>query len=297
MTAAQPAVMRELLTEGCQACIEQGVGVGRVVNAVTLVFDSNVDVVPQGIRLRFGVRPGNDRTLGIEQAGGRQRCFEFGDLAIDLGLYSVDVECGGISMAGRAGRYIRCEGVVFTGAHVAGNAGVLDRRGVHAGGACNGTGTTDAKQHVALRAVVWAKAIGDIDLAFDSCGNKPTCLVAVGAQVAHATVEGCAAGEHCHRGGGLQGEVLDGVGGVDLVASAAVLAGGVWITSLKLVGGQSRSDHGAETATGVTTGATFVGSLFYKGYTGSVQGQAPSGHFTGEQRGVVVAFGAGQIGC
>lgn len=100
------------MAEGSQAGFEQGLGVSRVVNATASVIFGDVDVIPQGIRLRFGVSPGNDSTSRIEQAGGRQLGFEVSKLASDLGLDAVVVEVLEVGMTARAGLNSRGEGVV-----------------------------------------------------------------------------------------------------------------------------------------------------------------------------------------
>ena len=242
--------MRELLAKDCQACIDQGCGIGHIVNAVTFVFDSNIDVIPQSVCFRFGEAPGNDSTRCIKHASGSQRGFESSDFGIKCSLGTIHVEVRGSGVAGDAGGYVRQEGVVFAVTHVAGNAGILDRRVMRAGRTSNGTRAADTHQHVALWAVVRAKACGNCDCAISSgCGNIPTSLVAVGAQVALAAVEGLASSDILyHRGRSGQGEVRIGVGGVDRVAGAAILLGGVRISN-RFVGGEARREICDETAT------------------------------------------------
>ncbi len=85
----------------------------------------------------------------------------------------------------------------------------------------------------------------NIDLAISSgSGNGPACLVAVGAQVSHAAVEGRTGRKLGNRGDGSQGEVGLGVGGMDLLAGTAILSGGVRIAINNLIWGKAGSEHG-----------------------------------------------------
>jgi hypothetical protein len=76
---------------------------------------------------------------------------------------------------------------------------------------------------------------GDFDHAVYRFSNRSTRLVAVDAKVALTTVKGLTLESIEHYWGcGLQSPVITGVGRVNLVASAAVLAGWVRISSLNL---------------------------------------------------------------
>jgi hypothetical protein len=84
---------------------------------------------------------------------------------------------------------------------------------------------------------------GDFDHTVDYFTDHSTRLVAISTEVAQTSVEGhTLQGEKIYRIGSLKGEVGFGVGGMDLVAGAAILAGWIWISSLKLVRVESRSN-------------------------------------------------------
>src|SRR5450759_163339 len=98
-------------------------------NAITLVFNYNEQVIPKCICLGFGEIPCDDHTVFIKQAGGGQVSLEGCDLGIEICLGAFHIEIGGIRMTSQAGSYTRCEGVAGIGAsatHMAGYASVFN---------------------------------------------------------------------------------------------------------------------------------------------------------------------------
>jgi hypothetical protein len=110
---------------------------------------------------------------------------------------------------------------------------------------------------------------GDIAICI-SFGESAPRLVAVGAQVAFAAIEGRSFDRvERYRIGGLQSEVSRSIGGVDLVTGPAILAGWMRVAGLDLAWILSRCNHGAETSTGVAAGAVCAGCA-HIGFAGSV---------------------------
>jgi hypothetical protein len=114
--------------------------------------------------------------------------------------------------------------------------------------------STYAEEHRSLKTVV-RTPVGavHINLTIDRRGESPSRLVAVDAQISETGVEGLSALKQDHGFGGLEGEIGRGVGGVDLVTGAAILAGWVWISSLDLIRVEPRSNSRTETCAGVTS--------------------------------------------
>ena len=89
------------------------------------VFFDNVDVVPQGSSLRFGVIPDDVCVFCIiPHAFGNQSSSNLLDQRFYLGLHAVDVEILGIYMAVLAGRNVWFIGMAGIRTHVAGYTGV-----------------------------------------------------------------------------------------------------------------------------------------------------------------------------
>jgi len=255
--------------------------------------------VPEGGRLGFGVVANDNRAFCIEQTLSYQGSLDFFKLGLNLGLYAVDVKILGIRMAGLAGRNVWREAVSGSvTAHVAGNAGVLDCRDVHAGFAFNPTAGADTHQHGCYWAVMRAPmGAVNFDLAIRRGWESAARLVAVGAQVAHAAIEGYAfKGIERHRSGGLERPVITGVAGVDLVAGAAVNPAWIRISGCVIIRiRHSLRDTVTETATGVAGCASVSTACIRGGCTASVKRSGPCDLLAGDQIGVVVAGGAGQI--
>ena len=142
----------------------------------------------------------------------------------DFGLRAVYVKILGIGMAGLAARHFGQVGVIALISHMAVHAGVLNRLIVRARSAGH-TQAAFAEQHRGRYTVVGAVACGcnhDISILNFRLGVAD--LVAIGAQIAFAAVVGTAGHFHRHRlFTARQGEVGLGVGGVDVVAGAAVV--------------------------------------------------------------------------
>ena len=268
-------------------------------DAQTLIFVSDVNPVIQSGCNAFRSFGHSRVAIGgdvAEHAGIHQHLAKPIQVRLDFGLHAVDVEVFGIRMAGLAGFNARLKGVASICAHVAGDAGIFHHRVVRAGLAFR-TGAGNTKQHGALRAVVRSPVAGDPGdhTVRISLGEGAARLVAVGAQVALAAVEGRAFNrKQRHRIGGLQGPVVSGVGAVYLVAGAAVLAGWMRVSALNLARVLPCGDHSAEASAGMAAGAAGFGPT-YVSFTGSVKGLAPGGLPPGDQGGVVVALGAGDI--
>lgn len=106
-----PAEMRDILAESIQGLLEKRLGEGRVVTANAPIIFHDL-VVPHRRCDRFGIHSGDRPTLLVHDAALNKQSMDLVEHRLDLGLHAVDVECGGIGMAARAGRNIRCEGVV-----------------------------------------------------------------------------------------------------------------------------------------------------------------------------------------
>ena len=185
-------LIRKLLAERGQGCIEQGVGIVRIVNAIAAIF-FKIAPDPQGERLCFFVRA-CDRSVAFfsfaEQTGSHQGCSELFDLGFDVGDRTIDVEVLGIGVASLAGGDAGLEGMICAFTEVAGDAGVRGHAVVRRGGTLNGATTTNAQEHVALNAEVRIKARGRcVGTGDDSTsgvlggevGHVAACLVAVSA--------------------------------------------------------------------------------------------------------------------
>ena len=111
-----------LLLECVQSSLDQGLCIGRVVNAQALVFVGDVDPVVQTDgevlrRFRDGrMAIGPDLT---EHTGGNQFLAKLVEHGLDFGLQPVDVEIFSPGVARLAGGYIGFEGVIGTFAQVA----------------------------------------------------------------------------------------------------------------------------------------------------------------------------------
>jgi hypothetical protein len=152
-------------------------------------------------------------------------------LLSDFGLQAVDIEIFSVSVAACAGSYGWRKGMGAVLTKVAAHAGVLDHRVVRTGAALSfGTSAANTHQNRDLRAVVRAiVGAGDIDIAFSGFLNGAARLVAGGTQVAHATVKGHVESVQSNRFSlDRQSPVSSRVGGVDLVASAAVDGGNIY---------------------------------------------------------------------
>jgi hypothetical protein len=155
-----------------------------------LVLMGDVDPVPEGGSIRFGYGLYSRMTFFIEQTLGDQSRFKLIKLRLDISLQAVYIEVFDVGMAALAGRNVLFKGVNVAVTHVAANAGIFHHCSVRAGAAF-GAGASKAKQHGALRTVVGTPVgAGDLDHAVNCFINLSTRLVAVGAQVALAAVEG-----------------------------------------------------------------------------------------------------------
>ncbi len=241
-----------------------------------------------------------------EQTLGNQGIVQFLELFFEV--VAIDVEVFGISMALYTGGNLGFEGVVLAFAEVAAHAGVFHHGVVRAGFAFdaeNFVNIEDAQHDVALIAEVGVEADrGGVLVGNDSArgifggevGHVAASLVAVGAQVTGATVEGGSADNHRYWGGGLKRPVGAGASHMDLVAGAAVLAGRFGGASFKLGEVLASSNSFAEGVAGVTVSAAFVAILFCHRGAVAVFFDFPGSSLAGDEVGVIVALSASQVG-
>jgi hypothetical protein len=94
---------------------------------------------------------------------------------------------------------------------------------MRAGLAFNSESTTDTEEQRSFWTMVATPmGAGDTDLAIRRGGERSALLVAVGAQVAHTAIEGSIHSFELNGSSGFQGEVILGIGGVDLMTGAAI---------------------------------------------------------------------------
>ena len=211
----------------------------------------------------------------IEQTSGSQSGLEFSHPLIHSGLDTIDVVTLGIRMAFLALCELGFHHMIVAFTHMAAHTGVLNHGIVRAGLAFD-TEAAGTEQDIALNAQVCIKArVGGCVLGRIGCVNEishiAACLVAVGAQVTGATVEGQTAYNLRYGGIRFQSPVVAGLGGVDLMAGAAVLVGRVGITGFDFGEVLPGSDHGAERRAGVTASTGVAGTFFEKCHAGTVQ--------------------------
>jgi hypothetical protein len=127
----------------------------------------------------------------IEPSQSNQTLFKLIEHGLNFSLDTVDVQILGTRVACLAGRYIRLKGVIVVLAQVTSNTGVFHHGVVRAWAAFDVTGASNAEQHRALPTVVRTPvAAGDLDHAVHCFSNPAARLVAVGAQITFAAVEG-----------------------------------------------------------------------------------------------------------
>jgi hypothetical protein len=133
------------------------------------------------------------------------------------------------------------------------------------------TSSTLTKQDSALWAVVRTKVSAiPINHAVNCC-KSATGLVTYGTQVASAAIE-CYAFESIEfdRSCGFKRPIITSVGGVDLMAGAAILMG--YISSCAIIGrrGLTSSNHFAEGSARVTTGTTITATSIFSSSTATM---------------------------
>src|SRR3990172_2247869 len=216
----------------------------------------------------------------------------------DFGLHAVHVKVLGIRMAGLTALHFGQVGVITLISHVAVHAGVLNRLIVRARTAAH-TQSTFAQQHRGWYAIVGAEPAGcNLNVSSSDSGRCVADLMAIGAQIAFAAVEGTAGHFHQHRlFTSRQGEVGPGVGGVDVMAGAAVERRHVHHAYYRRVmRGQAGVNARLGALSTVTAGA---GGTFpsYEGLARPVHRTLSELRFLRPNQGcVIVAFGAGQLG-
>ncbi len=201
---------------------------------MAVILVGQQDVVPGSLGL-FS-RVGSSDRSGVRVTFLHQAiCYEVAQKGIEFffnfGLQAVDVKVLSIGMAAGAGSYGWRKGVGTALTKVAAHAGILDHRVVRTGGAFSfGASAADTHYNRDLWAVVRAIVrAGDIDIAFSGFLNGAARLVAGGAQVARATVKGHVESVQSNRFSlDRQSPVISRVGGVDLVAGAAVDGGNIY---------------------------------------------------------------------
>lgn len=270
-----------VLLQSFEGCSDKGFHVVRVVSAhAGIFFEGTVDEEGSG---GFGIENdlvsssvlGNGNAFFSEQAFGNQGIVQFLELFFEV--VAVDVEVFGIGMAFHAGGNLGLKQVVLAFAEVAAYAGVFDHAVVRAGFAFNtedGVHIEQAHHDVALVAEVGVEANGRGVLVRNNgaggifggeVGHVAAGLVAVGAQVAFTTVEGGLADDHGDRRSAGESPVGAGVGLVDLMADAAVLAGRFGSAGFELAEVLAASNHFAEGIAGMAASAALVSIFFSHG--------------------------------
>ncbi len=269
-------------------------------DAVALVFGDE-QVVPEGIRLGSLVGTNHDRTGLVKQTSLDQVSFEGLKTGIHLGHGAVHVEGRGTRVALDAVRNVGCEGMVgCIAAHVAGDTSVRYGGVVGARASGNIRRTTNTHQNRCFRTVVRTpmRAV-DLDGPIGSRGGDGCArLVTIGAQVTLAAVI-CRSWQRIKRNccRGFEREVGIGIGGVDLMAGAAIDAGRVRINGLKVIRVRFPGCHAiAEANTGMATGAGCATASNTEGDTGRMDGSAVGCRRSIDQGRVIVALGTGQFG-
>jgi hypothetical protein len=173
-----------------------------------------------------------------------------------------------------------------------------------AGLAFNSESTTDTKQQRGFWTMM-TTPVGTIDLDFAIRGGGESCalLVAVGAQIAHAAIEGGIEGFELDGVCGPESKIIFGKGGVNLMAGAAIDVGGIWIGGLDVSGLYSLRNAISETTARVTSVTNWPAAcILIDGHPGghystcTVDGRRPGILLARNHSGVIMALRAGQIG-
>jgi hypothetical protein len=122
-------------------------------------------------------------------------------------------------------------------------------------------------------------------------------LVTVGAQIAIAAIESRTTGNCGHRGSGFQSEVSLGVGGMDLVAGAAILMGRVGIAGFDLAEVLAGCNSSTESSAGMTECAGLISTFLNEGSALTMQRFLPIGFLATDEGCVIMALSTSQVCC